>query len=153
MQGFLTLLIIVLAMIYVVSPYDFIPDLFPITGWIDDTAILALAFYYLRNGKFPDFLTRFFRSLTGQPAPSGNTASGGYRPSDTGPSAGKSDPHTVLGVKPGASKEEIHAAYRRLVHQYHPDKVAHLGAEFQEIARKKFVEIQHAYESLTGGPP
>ena len=33
-----------------------------------------------------------------------------------------SDPHGDLGVRPGASEEEIKAAFRRLAHVYHPDK-------------------------------
>jgi DnaJ-class molecular chaperone len=51
-------------------------------------------------------------------------------------------------VKRGASKEEIKAAYKKLVAQYHPDKVQHLGKEFQELAHKKFVAIQRAYDVL-----
>jgi DnaJ-class molecular chaperone len=58
------------------------------------------------------------------------------------------NPYEILGVKPGAGPEEIQAAYRRAVQKYHPDKVSHLGEEFQELARKKFIEIQKAYEEL-----
>jgi DnaJ like chaperone protein len=59
----------------------------------------------------------------------------------------------VLGLSAGASSQEIHEAYRRLAHQYHPDKVSHLGEEFQELARQRFLEIQEAYEALTGKTP
>lgn len=58
------------------------------------------------------------------------------------------DPYEILGIHPGASKQEIQAAHRKLVQQYHPDKVAHLGQEFQDLAREKFVEIQDAYDYL-----
>jgi DnaJ-class molecular chaperone len=34
------------------------------------------------------------------------------------------------------------------VSRYHPDKVAHLGKEFQELAHKKLLAIQRAYEIL-----
>jgi DnaJ-class molecular chaperone len=54
----------------------------------------------------------------------------------------------VLGLEPGAEAAEIRAAYRRLAAQYHPDKVAHLGAEFQRLAEQKFKTIQAAYEQL-----
>ena len=40
----------------------------------------------------------------------------------------------VLGLAPSASATEIKQAYRELMQQYHPDKVAHLGPEFRPIA-------------------
>jgi DnaJ like chaperone protein len=44
--------------------------------------------------------------------------------------------------------EEIKAAYKKLASQYHPDKVQHLGKEFQQMAHEKFVSIQKAYDKL-----
>ena len=58
------------------------------------------------------------------------------------------DPHSILGVPEGASQEDIRAAYRQLAAQYHPDKLAHLGEEFQVLAEKKFKAIQSAYDAL-----
>ncbi len=52
----------------------------------------------------------------------------------------------VLGVSPDASPEEITRAYRRLVMENHPDRVASLGPEFVRIAEEKFKAIQEAYE-------
>jgi len=54
----------------------------------------------------------------------------------------------ILGVSPQASSEEIKKNYRELVKKFHPDKVAHLGDEFKELAEKKFKEIQEAYERV-----
>jgi DnaJ like chaperone protein len=54
----------------------------------------------------------------------------------------------VLGLRPGASAEDIKAAYRHLVNRYHPDKLQHLGEEFRELAEEKFKTIQSAYQSL-----
>ncbi len=54
----------------------------------------------------------------------------------------------ILGVSTKASKEEIQAAYRKAVKQYHPDRVAHLGEDLQQLANKKFIEIKDAYNLL-----
>ena len=58
-------------------------------------------------------------------------------------------PHwtSVLELSPDASVEEIRAAYRRLIGQYHPDKVASLGRELRELAEAKSRDIQLAYQA------
>jgi hypothetical protein len=58
------------------------------------------------------------------------------------------NPYEVLGVSSGASKDEIRSAYRGLVAKYHPDKVAHLGDEFEAIAREKALAINRAFAML-----
>lgn len=54
----------------------------------------------------------------------------------------------VLGLQPGSSLAEVKAAYRELVAQYHPDKVAHLGPELRELAKRKTQQITEAYQVL-----
>ena len=58
------------------------------------------------------------------------------------------DPYQVLTITRGASKEEIKAAYFNLIKQYHPDKVSHLGQEFQKLADEKAQLINRAYQIL-----
>ena len=58
------------------------------------------------------------------------------------------DPYEVLGVVRNASQDEIKRAYKQLAGKYHPDKVAHLGEEFRELAEQRFKEIQEAYQKL-----
>jgi len=58
------------------------------------------------------------------------------------------DPWAVLGIAPGTSKDEARRAFRALVAQYHPDKVAHLAPEFQELAERKTRELLEAWEQL-----
>src|SRR3954464_12136859 len=57
------------------------------------------------------------------------------------------DPYVVLGVSPGASSEELHDAYRRLVKLHHPDRNG--GSE---ASARRFAEIQEAYEEVRGRP-
>jgi DnaJ-domain-containing protein 1 len=60
------------------------------------------------------------------------------------------DAHAVLGVPRGASSEAVTQAYRDRLKEYHPDRVAGLGRELQELAHRKTVDIQRAYAELTG---
>jgi hypothetical protein len=158
MKKFWTIIAFILVILYVASPLDIIPDIFPVVGLIDDIIVVGLFIYYIRYGRFPHFLTRFFRMVfyaapksgggyagtgtEGQRADQQETQ-GGYRKKDK-------DPHAVLGVRRGASRAEIQAAYRHAAQQYHPDKVSHLGKEFQDLANRKFAEIKEAYDALMG---
>jgi DnaJ like chaperone protein len=54
--------------------------------------------------------------------------------------------YAVLGLEPGADFSAIKKAYRKLSMQYHPDKVSHLGEEFQRVAEEKMKEINMAYD-------
>lgn len=133
--------LIILGLIYIISPYDAVPDFIPILGQADDLFILGVLLYYLWGGSLPSFLRRGSRE-----ASSSRTRSS--RPGQSEAGEGDRDPYAVLGVSPGAGPEEIRAAFRQASQAYHPDKVAHLGPEFQELAQKKFIEIQRAYEIL-----
>ncbi|MBI3049926.1 MAG: J domain-containing protein [Acidobacteria bacterium] len=59
--------------------------------------------------------------------------------------------YDLLGVTPGAPLDEIRHAFRREIAKYHPDKVQHLGPEFQEIAAVKAAELTQAYKTLCDG--
>lgn len=54
----------------------------------------------------------------------------------------------VMGVAQNASQNEVKKAYRRLVKLHHPDVFATQGEVHQEMAQKRFIEIQKAYEIL-----
>lgn len=58
------------------------------------------------------------------------------------------DPWEVLELEPGASSEEIQAAYKAQLLKYHPDRVSHLGDEFQRLAHSKTLAIRQAYTIL-----
>jgi len=54
----------------------------------------------------------------------------------------RQDPHDVLGVRRGASKDEIRASYRRLARELHPDVKS--GSYSDEMAA-----LNNAYQELT----
>jgi DnaJ-domain-containing protein 1 len=52
----------------------------------------------------------------------------------------------VLGLAAGDGPAAIRKKYKDLLSKYHPDKVQHLGIEFQDMAGKKTRAIMEAYE-------
>ena len=57
---------------------------------------------------------------------------------------GAMDPHTVLGLDPGATPDEAASRYRRLAKQWHPDVAGAEGA-------RRMAEINSAYDLLRSG--
>jgi len=55
--------------------------------------------------------------------------------------------YEILGIKPGASKDEIRSAYKTLVKKYHPDQYA--NNPLSDLASEKLKEINEAYDALT----
>lgn len=60
------------------------------------------------------------------------------------------DAYAVLGIKESASQEEVKRAYRKLINQYHPDKLAAKGLpeEMMKAATEKTQTIKEAYELI-----
>jgi molecular chaperone DnaJ len=56
------------------------------------------------------------------------------------------NPYEVLGIKEGASEEEIKKAYRELVKKYHPDQ--YQSNPLSELAEEKLREVNEAYDYL-----
>lgn len=54
-------------------------------------------------------------------------------------------PFELLGVKPGASAEEVRLAYRQMVKSCHPDQFQ--DAEEQKKAQEKLIKLNLAYEA------
>ncbi len=127
---------LLLGLIYLLSPIDAIPDTLLGLGWTDDIVILLLAYWF-----FKTYIPRRYQQRQ-------SYSSSGPRQEGVKSSAEK-DPYEVLGVSKGANQEEIRSAYRKLAQRYHPDRVLHLGEEFQQLAKEKFQDIQKAYETLS----
>ncbi|MFW6310021.1 MAG: TerB family tellurite resistance protein [Prolixibacteraceae bacterium] len=56
--------------------------------------------------------------------------------------------YKILEIEPSASNDELKKAYRRMAMKYHPDKVSHLGEDFQKAAKDKFQKVSQAYENI-----
>ena len=54
----------------------------------------------------------------------------------------------MLSVARDAPADEIKKAFRREIARYHPDKVQHLGQEFQEMASGMAADLTEAYRIL-----
>ena len=63
-------------------------------------------------------------------------------------SSGSHGKYELLGVKHNATYEEIKAAYRKLVLEYHPDRNASLSPTEQSALADKFRRIQGAFEKI-----
>ncbi len=56
--------------------------------------------------------------------------------------------YKILEITKSATDTEVKKAYRKLVKKHHPDKLRHLGEEYQKGAEDKFRQIQKAYEQI-----
>jgi uncharacterized membrane protein YkvA (DUF1232 family) len=123
------------ALLYAASPVDLVPDAPPI-GFVDDLIVLISAFWWIRQ--------RLEKIPIGE-----------EEPRQRRPAAGEKrqawDPYAVLGIRRGASREEVAHAYREQMKLYHPDRVAELGEDLQRVAHEKSIEIQRAYQEVTRG--
>jgi uncharacterized membrane protein YkvA (DUF1232 family) len=129
---------LLLALLYLVSPVDLIPDVLGPVGFLDDILVL-LSVLWWTSQQVPG------------PQPQTEQRTGHRRAQPSAKSEQQRapwDPYAVLGIERGASREQITHAYREQMKRYHPDRVADLGEELQQVAHEKTVEIQRAYEEL-----
>lgn len=138
------LLMTILALLYAVCPYDLLPDFLVGWGWIDDIVLLGLVFWLSRSQRAKK-----------QPSGAGYQSGESFHQDQWqaheqgwGPRSTSKDPYEILGLEKGARLEEVKRAYRELAGKYHPDKVSHLGEEFQVLAEKRFKEINEAYQEI-----
>ena len=117
------------------------------------------------NGTFTqEEAEEFFRNIFGDnfggtyggTTYGGNTygnSSGGYRQGGSYQRTGtytsnRSRYYRILGVKDGASQEEIKKAYRQLAKEHHPDKFVNASDSEKKFHENKMKEINEAYENL-----
>lgn len=95
-------------------------------------------------------IVEHFQKKTPNEAPS--TSSGGGPKSTPEPELQRADPVEeacrVFQLSRPFTTEQLRAAYRQRMSQYHPDKVSSLGPEFRELAESKSKEINRAFDLL-----
>lgn len=60
----------------------------------------------------------------------------------------RDQPYRVLGLTRDASDGEVDQAYRRLISQYHPDRLVGAASDLREQADRKAREINAAYDRI-----
>ncbi len=136
---------------YILSPYDILPDFLVGWGWLDDLVILGLLLRYLYARKkkreaFQKYYHNSQNTVDDDGTTAGQNQSRAHDHERKAPS--QWDPYRILGVEIGASQDTIKKAFRQLASKYHPDKVGYLGDEFRVLAERRFKEIQKAYDEL-----
>ena len=102
--------------------------------------------------EFEEFIRNAFGGSFGGSTYGGNS-SGGYRQGGNYQRTGtytsnRSRYYRILGVKDGASQEEIKKAYHQLAKEHHPDKFVNASDSEKKFHESKMKEINEAYENL-----
>ncbi len=125
--------LIIILIIYIVSPLDLHPFIF------DD--ILASGFLYY-----------FWQKFKGQRKQGNhyNYTKGGSRTKTKWADSQVSldGAYRLLHVSPDASLSEVQKAYKERMVKVHPDKVTHLSEELQEKSKELSIEINKAYNLI-----
>lgn len=122
---------LLLALVYLISPYDILPDFLGLPGRLDDIAVLIYVYW------------KYFRET--KPSSKDEAIDAEFSKVEN---KKEKDPFSVFELSPSATREEIDAQYKNLMSKYHPDKVNHLGADLQKVAHEKTLEIKAAYDNL-----
>lgn len=143
-------LLLLLCVLYVLSPVDLLPDFLGIPGRLDDLLVaLGTLFYLYSASKKVPGTGGSRRERASREGRQGHQDRRGSERDSSGRAARDSiDPYEVLGVHRGENFEEIRSRYKEKLLQYHPDRVQHLGKEFEEIAEQKTKEITEAYQQI-----
>jgi uncharacterized membrane protein YkvA (DUF1232 family) len=142
------IILLILALIYVLSPYDLLPDMILGWGWIDDLVILGFLWRYFHLSKKQKRYQNDKHTHSGHNYKDTSGENNSRSNTHTQDSAAFLNPYEILGIENDSTQEDIKKAYRQLAGKYHPDKVEHLGDEFKALAEKRFKKIQQAYEEL-----
>jgi hypothetical protein len=68
----------------------------------------------------------------------------------TAPAGSRTRAYAMLGLLPGADRQTIQQAFRRLARTLHPDRYSHAYASERARLMSRFAELSAAYHSLAG---
>jgi DnaJ-domain-containing protein 1 len=105
------------------------------------TRLLAIIIIIVAAYSIFRYLMRMLRQTTNQV-----DERNGYQYRNTGHATTEEEYREVLGLDTHEGPAAIRKKYKDLLSKYHPDKVQHLGIEFQDMAERKTKEITEAYE-------
>jgi hypothetical protein len=87
------------------------------------------------------------RQRTEERAKAGAASGNGHGFEPTGPVT-QGEAYELLGASPGCTREELTAAYRRSILQWHPDKLETMAQELKDYATRRTARINEAYDRL-----
>ena len=124
--------LIIILIIYIISPLDLFPFVF------DDLIASGFLFYFWRKFKNQKSQKSYYSRRKSQP--NINTGSDGPMNLD--------ESYKLLNVSSDAPLSEVQKAYKEKMAKSHPDKVAHLSEELQKKAKELALEINKAYNNI-----
>jgi DnaJ-domain-containing protein 1 len=108
-------------------------------------AIAALVGFWVVGAILEQFQTKRPKSDASSGSSDGSKPT---RESEAGQVDAFEEACRVLQLNRPFTTDELRAAYRQRMSQYHPDKVSGLGPELRELAESKSKEINRAFDLL-----
>ena len=146
--------IVIGALGYFILPIDALPDFIPVAGFTDDCAVLliaartVLAHIKPTHRKWARELLDWERRVQGSRSADEYGRQGKSGQEFASEAEKERYYRMVLELSAEITSSALKDQYRQLAQKYHPDKVQHLGEEFQQMAEHKLREINAAYEYL-----
>ncbi len=124
--------LIIILIIYIISPLDLFPFVF------DDLIASGFLFYFWRK----------FKNQKSQRSYYSRSQSQANIKTESAGSMNLDKSYKLLNVRSDAPLSEVQKAYKEKMAKSHPDKVAHLSEELQKKAKELTLEINKAYNII-----
>jgi len=133
MTKFVYYLLLVILIIYIVSPVDLYPLFF------DDIIASGILFYLWHKNSKRKRQRRYSYS---------RNQSQNNKENKTDAPLGLEEAYRTLGIRPGASLKDVTRAYKEKITRTHPDKAGHLSEELQEKAKELTIKLNIAFDII-----